>query len=163
MRLALVSEKLSQESLTRLAEEDLSAELTSIPGVATVELFGDQEQVLRVVVDPIRLASYGLSIDEVANVLSSLSLDVPAGSFKSNDQLLMVRADASVWRPKPSNVSLSVTTLNSAMSDRRSTAQRKRKATVCSMAGRLSESASSDARNRTRSPFRKRFKKLSND
>ncbi|MED6310327.1 MAG: efflux RND transporter permease subunit, partial [Pseudomonadota bacterium] len=100
MRLALVSEKLSQESLTRLAEEDLSAELTSIPGVATVELFGDQEQVLRVVVDPIRLASYGLSIDEVAKVLSSLSLDVPAGSFKSNDQLLMVRADASVWRPE---------------------------------------------------------------
>ncbi|MED5572608.1 MAG: efflux RND transporter permease subunit, partial [Pseudomonadota bacterium] len=100
MRLALVSEKLSQESLTRLAEEDLRAELTSIPGVATVELFGDQEQVLRVVVDPIRLASYGLSIDEVANVLSSLSLDVPAGSFKSNDQLLMVRADASVWRPE---------------------------------------------------------------
>ena len=86
--------------MTRLAEEDLSAELTSIPGVATVELFGDQEQVLRVVVDPIRLASYGLSIDEVANVLSSLSLDVPAGSFKSNDQLLMVRADASVWRPE---------------------------------------------------------------
>ena len=79
MRLALVSEKLSPESLTRLAEEDLSAELTSIPGVATVELFGDQEQVLRVVVDPIRLADYGLSIDEVANVLSSLSLDVPAG------------------------------------------------------------------------------------
>ncbi|MEC7396871.1 MAG: efflux RND transporter permease subunit, partial [Pseudomonadota bacterium] len=100
MRLALISEKLSQESLTRLAEEDLRAELTSIPGVATVELFGDQEQVLRVVVDPIRLASYGLSIDEVANVLSSLSLDVPAGSFKSNDQLLMVRADASVWRPE---------------------------------------------------------------
>ncbi|MEC8369544.1 MAG: efflux RND transporter permease subunit, partial [Pseudomonadota bacterium] len=53
-----------------------------------------------VVVDPIRLASYGLSIDEVANVLSSLSLDIPAGSFKSNDQLLMVRADASVWRPE---------------------------------------------------------------
>ncbi|MEC8372668.1 MAG: efflux RND transporter permease subunit, partial [Pseudomonadota bacterium] len=100
MRLALISEKLSQESLTRLAEEDLRAELTSIPGVATVELFGDQEQVLRVVVDPIRLASYGLSIDEVANVRSSLSLDVPAGSFKSNDQLLMVRADASVWRPE---------------------------------------------------------------
>ena len=100
MRLALVSEKLSQESLTRLAEEDVSPELTSIPGVATVELFGDQEQVLRVVVDPIRLARYGLSIDEVANVLSSTSLDVPAGSFKSKDQLLMVRADASVWRPE---------------------------------------------------------------
>ena len=100
IRLALVSDKLSQEDLTRLAEEDIGAELTAIPGVAAVELFGDQEQVLRVVIDPLRLASYGLSIDDVASVLSSTSLDVPAGSFKSNDQLLMVRADASVWRPE---------------------------------------------------------------
>jgi hydrophobe/amphiphile efflux-1 (HAE1) family protein len=100
IRLALVSDKLSQEALTRLAEEDISAALTAIPGVAAVELFGDQEQVLRVVIDPLRLASYGLSVDDVASVLSSTSLDVPAGSFKSNDQLLLVRADASVWRPE---------------------------------------------------------------
>ena len=128
--------------MTRLAEEDLSAELTSIPGVATVELFGDQEQVLRVVVDPIRLASYGLSIDEVANVLSSLSLDVPAGSFKSNDQLLMVRADASVWRPEAVERLAIRNDIKLGDVGQCSTAQRK-EATVCSMAGRLSESASS--------------------
>ena len=99
IRLALVSNRLSQESLTRLAEDDVAAELSAIPGVATVALFGDQERVLRVVVEPMRLASYGLSIDDVAKVLRSTSLDVPAGSFKSGDQLLLVRADASVWRP----------------------------------------------------------------
>ena len=99
IRLALISDRLSQEALTRLAEDDVSAELSAIPGVATVELFGDQEEVLRVVVEPMRLASYGLSVDDVAKVLRSTSLDVPAGSFKSDDQLLLVRADASVWRP----------------------------------------------------------------
>ncbi|MBT6084454.1 MAG: efflux RND transporter permease subunit, partial [Rhodospirillaceae bacterium] len=99
IRLALVSDQLSQEALTRLAEDDVSAELAAIPGVATVELFGDRKQVLRVVVSPMRLASFGLSIDDVAKVLRSTSLDVPAGSFKSDDQMLLVRADASVWRP----------------------------------------------------------------
>jgi len=99
IRLALVSDRLPQEALTRLAEDDISAELSAIPGVATVELFGDRKKVLRVVVDPMRLASYGLSIDDVAEVLQSTSLDVPAGSFKSDDQLLLVRADASVWNP----------------------------------------------------------------
>ena len=99
IRLALVGERLSQEALTRLAEDDVAAELAAIPGVATVQLFGDRKQVLRVVVRPMRLASYGLSIDDVARVLRSTSLDVPAGSFKSDDQLLLVRADASVWRP----------------------------------------------------------------
>ncbi|MDA0306058.1 MAG: efflux RND transporter permease subunit [Proteobacteria bacterium] len=98
IRLALVSDRLSQEALTRLAEDDVAAELASIPGVATVELFGDQKQVLRVVVNPLRLASFGLSIDDVAAILKSTSLDVPAGSFKSDDQLLLVRADASIWR-----------------------------------------------------------------
>lgn len=98
IRLALISDRLSQEALTRLAEDDVAAELEAIPGVATVELFGDQKQVLRIVVEPLRLASFGLSIDDVAAVLKSTSLDVPAGSFKSDDQLLLVRANASVWR-----------------------------------------------------------------
>jgi hydrophobe/amphiphile efflux-1 (HAE1) family protein len=99
IRLALVSNRLSQEALTQLAEDDVAAELSAIPGVATVDLFGDQERVLRIVIDPTRLASYGLSIDDVARSLKSTSLDVPAGSFKSDDQLLLVRADASIWRP----------------------------------------------------------------
>jgi len=99
IRLALVSERLPQEALTRLAEDDVTAELSAIPGVATVQLFGNQERVLRVVVEPMRLARYGLSIDDVASALRSTSLDVPVGSFKSDNQLLLVRADASIWRP----------------------------------------------------------------
>ena len=99
IRLALVSDRLPQEALTRLAEDDIAPELAAIQGVATVKLFGDRIQVLRVVVDPMRLASYGLSIDDVARTLRSTDLDVPAGSFKSDDQMLLVRADASVWRP----------------------------------------------------------------
>ena len=99
IRLALVSETLPQEALTRLAEDDVTAELSAIPGVATVQLFGNQEPVLRIVVDPMRLASFGLSIDDVARALRSTDLDVPVGSFKSDNQLLLVRADASIWRP----------------------------------------------------------------
>ncbi|MEK9671780.1 MAG: efflux RND transporter permease subunit [Rhodospirillaceae bacterium] len=99
IRMALVSDSLTQEALTRVAEDDISPEFLSIPGVATVDLFGDQKQVLRVVVDPMKLSRYGLSIDQIAAVLKGTSLDVPAGSFKSDDQLLLVRADASVWQP----------------------------------------------------------------
>ncbi|MDP7546120.1 MAG: efflux RND transporter permease subunit, partial [Alphaproteobacteria bacterium] len=100
IRLALTSERLSQEALTRLAEEDVAPELAAIPGVALVHLFGDRAKVLRVVVDPMRLASYHLSVDDVARVLRSTNMDVPAGSFKSDDQMLLVRADASLWQPR---------------------------------------------------------------
>jgi hydrophobic/amphiphilic exporter-1 (mainly G- bacteria), HAE1 family len=99
IRLALVSEALSQDAITRLAENEVVTELSAIPGVASVDLFGDQEQVLRIVIDPMRLARYGLTIDDVATVMRGVSLDIPAGSFKSDDHMLLVRADASVWRP----------------------------------------------------------------
>ncbi|MDP6814450.1 MAG: efflux RND transporter permease subunit [Alphaproteobacteria bacterium] len=99
IRLALVGDGLSQQALTHLAEDDVSPEIAAIPGVAMVRLFGERKEVLRVVADPMRLARYGLSIADVAAVLAGTDLDVPAGSFKSEDQLLLVRADASVWRP----------------------------------------------------------------
>ncbi len=100
IRLALVSNQLSQDALTRLAEDDVASQLSGIPGVATVNLFGAQEEVLRIVVDPMRLARYSLTIDDVAQVVRSASLDIPAGSFKSDDHMLLVRADASVWKPR---------------------------------------------------------------
>ncbi|MGB1026274.1 MAG: efflux RND transporter permease subunit, partial [Rhodospirillaceae bacterium] len=96
LRVALTSDSLSVQDLTRLAEDDIAPNLASVPGVATVDLFGDREQVLRVLVDPLRLASYGLTIQDVAAVLEHAEFDVPAGSFKSDDQLLIVRADATV-------------------------------------------------------------------
>ena len=40
----------------------------------------------------IRLASYGLSVTDVSDVLMGAQFDVPAGSFKSDDQELIVRS-----------------------------------------------------------------------
>lgn len=64
--------------------------------MADAQLFGARERLLRVVVDPLRLTSYGISVTDVAGVLRQAAFDVPAGSFRSEDQELIVRADASV-------------------------------------------------------------------
>ena len=96
VRLAAFSDTLSSEELTRLVEKDIVPELISIDGVADVNLFGDRKRLLRVVVDPLRLTSFGLSVTDVASVLQSAPFDVPAGSFRSDDQELIVRADATV-------------------------------------------------------------------
>jgi HAE1 family hydrophobic/amphiphilic exporter-1 len=99
IRLAVAGEGISIEELTRIAEDEIAAALAAIPGVATVSLFGNQRQILRIVVDPLRLASLGLSIRDVAETVETTDLDVPAGSFKSDDQMLIVRANASVIAP----------------------------------------------------------------
>jgi hydrophobe/amphiphile efflux-1 (HAE1) family protein len=93
--LAVLTDSLMEEELTRIVETDIIPQLVSIEGVADVQLSGARQRILRVVVDPLRLTSYGLSVTDVANVLRKAAFDVPAGSFRSVDQELIVRADAS--------------------------------------------------------------------
>lgn len=96
MRLAVLGEEVSDEDLARIVENDIIPELISVDGVADVNLFGDRERQLRVVLDPLRLSSYGLSVSDVIEVLENAPFDIPAGSFGSEDQELIVRADATV-------------------------------------------------------------------
>ncbi|WNO61077.1 efflux RND transporter permease subunit [Rheinheimera sp. MMS21-TC3] len=92
--LAVSSSTLDLETLTERVETDLAPLFLSIPGVADVRLNGDRERVLRVLLDPLRLTSFNLSVTDVANALRQAPFDVPAGSMKSTDQMLIVRADA---------------------------------------------------------------------
>ncbi|HEX6142861.1 MAG TPA: efflux RND transporter permease subunit [Geminicoccaceae bacterium] len=96
MRLSVWSGSLSREALTERIEDEIVPELLSVPGVADVRIYGTRERTLNVVVDPQRLASYRLSIGDVADALENAQLDVPAGSLETAEQNLIVRADASV-------------------------------------------------------------------
>ncbi|AEP28728.1 efflux RND transporter permease subunit [Brumicola nitratireducens] len=92
--LAISSDTLDMETLTERVEVDLAPLFLSIPGVADVSLNGERQRVMRVSVDPLRLTSFNLSMTEVSAALRLAPFDVPAGSVKSQDQELIVRADA---------------------------------------------------------------------
>jgi len=92
--LAVMSNSLTEERLTRVVEKDIVPLLISIDGVADVQLSGNRQRVLRVALDPMRLTSYNLTVGDVSAALRQAPFDVPAGSFKSAEQQLIVRADA---------------------------------------------------------------------
>ncbi|MCC9624642.1 efflux RND transporter permease subunit [Thalassospira sp. MA62] len=97
MRIAVVSNRLTEEELANIVEDQISPTLLAVPGVAEISVNGDRERVLHVRVDPLRMASYGLSVQDIADLLRTAQFDIPAGSFESTDQKLFVRADASIW------------------------------------------------------------------
>ncbi|MFC4700544.1 efflux RND transporter permease subunit [Glaciecola siphonariae] len=94
VNVAVSSPRYDLETLTDIVETDLAPLFLNVPGVADVRLDGDRQRVLRVSVDNLRLTSFQLSISDVANALSTAPFDVPAGSIRSSDQQLIVRADA---------------------------------------------------------------------
>ncbi|RUO36650.1 efflux RND transporter permease subunit [Aliidiomarina sanyensis] len=94
VRLTVASERLDLETLSERVDTDLIPLLLNIPGVADVTVNGDRQRVLRVMLDPMRMAGFGLTISEVSETLRDAPFDVPAGSIRSSDQQLIVRADA---------------------------------------------------------------------
>ncbi|MFL2503250.1 MAG: efflux RND transporter permease subunit [Luminiphilus sp.] len=98
IRVAIRSQVYSEEELNRIIEQDIVPRFISLPGVADAPLFGSRKRVLRVILDPLRLTSYGLTVADVAAVLQAAPLDVPAGSFRAGEQQLLVRADAAVTK-----------------------------------------------------------------
>lgn len=100
VRIAVASNKVRIDELTKIVNDEIVPRLTAIQGVADVVLWGDRKRVLRVVIRPRRLSSYGLSIADVSKVLQQVRFDAPAGSFKTGEQEVLVRTDASAVTPK---------------------------------------------------------------
>ena len=99
INLAVSSPTLPIEALTRLIETEIAPAFTAIEGVAEATLFGERERVIRVAVDPARLAAQGVSIAEISRVLEDADFNAPAGSFESEELEVLVRTDASAAAP----------------------------------------------------------------
>ncbi len=96
IRMAITSSSLSMEDLSLLVEDEISDRIASVEGVADVEIYGNQDKIFRIDVDQAKLASRGLTIASLANALSSMTFDVPAGSLTSQTQAIVVRATAEI-------------------------------------------------------------------
>ncbi len=100
IQLSAYSEKLPIDDVTRIVEDQIIPQLTAIEGVAEVQIFGEREKVLKVSIDPVKLAGYKLTVADVADSLKNAKYDVPAGSFESDQLEVLVRANASVTKPE---------------------------------------------------------------
>ena len=100
MILAVSSNRYGEADLTRVVENDVVPELLTAEGVASIDQFGTRALQMRVSVDPARLNRFGLTMSDVAAALERAPYDVPVGSFRSEAQDLVVRAEASATDPR---------------------------------------------------------------
>lgn len=77
--LALTSPSLQGRDLRVFADEELSRELSVIPGVAAVDISGAAEEEVRVLVDLNRLQALGIGLNDVLEQLRERNQDVSGG------------------------------------------------------------------------------------
>lgn len=63
--------------LTDYADNVLAQRLQSIPGVSSVQIWGQRKYAMRLWIDPVKLAAYGLTVADVRTALNRQNVELP--------------------------------------------------------------------------------------
>ena len=102
--LALTSDTLPLSTVNEYAETYLAQRISTISGVAQVQVFGQQKYAVRVQVDPNALAARGVGINEVEQAIAGANVNLPTGTLYGKDRVYAVQAtgqlfNAQAFRP----------------------------------------------------------------
>ncbi len=96
---ALSCEKADATTMRRLAE-DVREDLLDIPGITQVKLGGTRPYEIGIHVSENDLRRYGLTFDEVAQAVRASSLNLPAGSLRTNSGDIRIRTQSQAYRQR---------------------------------------------------------------
>ena len=99
MQLSVTSNTLSRDDLTNLVDNQISEALSAVPGVADLQIYGEQAKVFTIDVDQNKLAAAGLTVGNIQTALNSIAFDTAAGTINGANQNISVRALADVTTP----------------------------------------------------------------
>jgi multidrug efflux pump subunit AcrB len=88
---------LDERSMTTLAEE-VKTELLALPDVSKVEIMGTRDYEIAIEVPEHKLREYHLTLGQIANIISTSSLDLPGGSVKTRNGDIMLRTQGQAYR-----------------------------------------------------------------
>jgi len=88
--LALTSDTAPSQDINEFADKVMSPKLSTLPGVAQVNIQGAQKRAVRIRYDLDALATRGISVEEVRQAVAALSSVAPIGSIRTSQQLYIL-------------------------------------------------------------------------
>jgi multidrug efflux pump len=89
--------------LTSIAENIFKEQLQTIPGVSEIRIWGSREYAMRLWMDPIKLAAYGVTPLDVQQALSRENVELPSGRIEGSTTELTVRTMGRLTSPEEFN------------------------------------------------------------
>jgi HAE1 family hydrophobic/amphiphilic exporter-1 len=83
----------SSGALYKILDEQVANPLNRISGVGTVSVSGAPQREIQVNVVPEKLEAYNISLEQIAQVIASENVNVPAGNFDIGTQTYMLRLE----------------------------------------------------------------------
>ena len=85
------SDKRSLLEMSEIADLTVKEQLQTIPDVSSVEIWGEKKYSMRMWLDPIKMAGYGITPMDVKNAVDKENVELPSGSIEGNTMELSIR------------------------------------------------------------------------
>src|SRR3954452_8787049 len=101
--LALTSDSVPLTKVDDYAENILDQHISQISGVANVEIGGQQKPAVRIQVDPVKLASLGLSLEDLRGVIVNATTVSPKGTVDGRTRTFTIYDNSQMLNAAPWN------------------------------------------------------------
>lgn len=91
LMVAIQSDELELLELSEIADLTVKEQLQTIPDVSSVQIWGEKRYSMRIWLDPIKMAAYGLTPIDVKNAITQENVELPSGSIEGNSVELTLR------------------------------------------------------------------------
>jgi hydrophobic/amphiphilic exporter-1 (mainly G- bacteria), HAE1 family len=91
--LYLYSETLPISAVDEAAEMTIAQPISALNGVAQVQVFGQKQYAVRVQLDPQKLATRGIGLDQVRTAIQQGNVTLPLGSLSDQNRRYMIQAN----------------------------------------------------------------------
>jgi hydrophobe/amphiphile efflux-1 (HAE1) family protein len=78
-------------ALSDYAENVISERLQTIPGVSSIQIWGQKRYSMRIWIDPVKLSSYGVTVADVRTALDKQNVELPSGKLTGANTELTVK------------------------------------------------------------------------
>jgi HAE1 family hydrophobic/amphiphilic exporter-1 len=96
--ISLISPTLPLSTVDEYGETTLAQQISQLPGVAQVLVYGAQKFAVRVQVDPVAAAARNISLDDVRTVLSKANSNTPVGTLNGPERTVTLLASGALRR-----------------------------------------------------------------
>jgi multidrug efflux pump len=91
LAMTVQSNKRNQLEINEYAENNIVERLQTIPGVSSINIWGEKRYAMRIWFKPDKLNAYNLTTDDVQAALETQSVELPAGKISGDNTELSVR------------------------------------------------------------------------
>ena len=96
--LALTSDTLPLSTVDEYAETLIAQRISTLPGIAQVQVYGAQKFAVRVQLNPNILAGMGVGFDDIQNAVDAANSNTPVGSLSGKDRSAVIQSNEQLSR-----------------------------------------------------------------